>query len=35
MCLVWQEGWPTQMEVALLEDIDEDEEYDPDTVYGE
>uniref|UniRef100_A0A8C7IHJ2 Cdkn1a interacting zinc finger protein 1a n=1 Tax=Oncorhynchus kisutch TaxID=8019 RepID=A0A8C7IHJ2_ONCKI len=28
------EGWPTQMEVALLEDIDEDEEYDPDTVYG-
>ncbi|XP_029476317.2 cdkn1a interacting zinc finger protein 1a [Oncorhynchus nerka] len=29
-----KEGWPTQMEVALLEDIDEDEEYDPDTVYG-
>ncbi|XP_013984217.1 cip1-interacting zinc finger protein [Salmo salar] len=29
-----KEGWPTRMEVALLEDIDEDEEYDPDTVYG-
>ncbi|XP_041706812.1 uncharacterized protein LOC121541673 [Coregonus clupeaformis] len=29
-----KEGWPTQMEVALLEDVDEDEEYDPDTVYG-
>ncbi|XP_055730335.1 uncharacterized protein LOC129818458 isoform X2 [Salvelinus fontinalis] len=26
--------WPTQMEVALLEDVDEDEEFDPDTVYG-
>ncbi|CAB1318539.1 unnamed protein product [Coregonus sp. 'balchen'] len=29
-----EEGWPTQMEVALLEEVDEDEEYDPDTVYG-
>ncbi|XP_071008866.1 zinc finger protein on ecdysone puffs-like isoform X1 [Oncorhynchus clarkii lewisi] len=26
--------WPTQMEVALLEDVDEEEEFDPDTVYG-
>ncbi|KAL0965482.1 hypothetical protein UPYG_G00281850 [Umbra pygmaea] len=29
-----KEGWPTQMDVALLEDVAEDEEYDPDTVYG-
>ncbi|XP_010876094.1 cdkn1a interacting zinc finger protein 1a [Esox lucius] len=29
-----KEPWPTQMEVALLEDVAEDEEYDPDTVYG-
>ncbi|KAJ7987299.1 hypothetical protein DPEC_G00337290 [Dallia pectoralis] len=29
-----KEAWPTQMEVALLEDVAEDEEYDPDTVYG-
>ncbi|XP_029565265.1 cip1-interacting zinc finger protein isoform X2 [Salmo trutta] len=26
--------WPSQMEVALLEDVDEEEEFDPDTVYG-
>lgn len=32
---VWQDVWPSQMEVALLEDVDEEEEFDPDTVYGE